>query len=287
MRRVLRQTSHMVIQTVAAFAFGAIVLIGCTTAAEIPQASHQEPTTPAPDGSAVSPAPTSTGPSDVIHEPAPALTTTPHPTTTSSVAETWQREVVQVMVRSRDSWGARPPSVELTPHEIDTITIHHTGRSQDETPMDERLRRWQDYHQSIGFGDIAYHLIIAADGTVYEGRDYRSVGATRTSYDPSGHLLPVLDGMFDEQWDNPNDDDDVPDGADVLSDAQLASLVDVLVWGSVSFGIDPASISGHRDHAATACPGSVVHELIHSGTLARLVQERIAAVDIELTITSE
>ncbi|GAF99377.1 unnamed protein product, partial [marine sediment metagenome] len=33
--------------------------------------------------------------------------------------------------------------------------------------------------------------------------------------------------------------------------------------------------------------GSVVHELIHSGTLARLVQERIAAVDIELTITSE
>jgi hypothetical protein len=277
----------MVTRSVATFAFAAIILIGCSGRGEVQQAPTLEPTAVAPEVSVVSPGSTSLGSPDVVYDPAPALTTTTDASATSAVAESRQRELVKVFVHSRESWGARPPSLELTPHEIDTITIHHTGRPHDDTPMDERLRRWQDYHQSIGFGDIAYHFIIAADGTVYEGRDYRLVGATRTSYDPSGHLLPALDGMFDERWDNPNDDDDVPDGADVLSDAQLASLVDVLAWGSVSFGIDPASIGGHRDHAATACPGSVVHELIHSGTLARLVRERISSVDVELSITTK
>ncbi len=55
--------------------------------------------------------------------------------------------------------------------------------------MEEKLQRWQNYHQSIGFGDIAYHMIIAADGTIYEGRDYNAVGSTPL-YDPPG--LPFL-----------------------------------------------------------------------------------------------
>ena len=152
--------------------------------------------------------------------------------------------------------------------------------------MEEKLQRWQNYHQSIGFGDIAYHMIIASDGTIYEGRDYNVVGSTRTSYDPTGHFLPTLDGMFDEFWDNPNDDDDVPDGADELSDAQVAALVDLLAWASVEFGVHPTELTGHRDHAATACPGSVVHEMLQSGELGRLVSERIEAIDIELVYVS-
>ena len=148
--------------------------------------------------------------------------------------------------------------------------------------MQEKLQRWQSYHQSVGFGDIAYHMIVAADGTIYEGREYEFVGSTRTSYDPTGHFLPTLDGMFDEYWDNPNDDDDLPDGADVLSDAQLAALVDLLAWASVEFGVDPREFTGHRDHAATACPGSVVHDMLQSGEIADLVRQRLADVDIEL-----
>ncbi|MEN8234408.1 MAG: hypothetical protein ABFR89_05740, partial [Actinomycetota bacterium] len=100
-------------------------------------------------------------------------------------------------------------------------------------------------------------------------------------------FLPALDGMFDEFWDSPDDGDDLPDGADEFTDAQLNGLVDLLAWASVEFGVDPADITGHRDHAATACPGSVVYALIESGEIARLVAERIEAVDFELTYVQE
>lgn len=153
--------------------------------------------------------------------------------------------------------------------------------------MEEKLQRWQNYHQSIGFGDIAYHMVIAADGAIYEGRDYQFVGATRTSYDPSGHFLPTLDGMFDEYWDNPNDDDDQPDGADDLSPQQLAALVDLLAWASVQFGVDPSEFTGHRDHAATACPGSIVQDMIESGQIEQLVRDRLSDVDIEVLYVTD
>ena len=187
-----------------------------------------------------------------------------------------------IEVRSRASWGANEPDADLSDHTVETITVHHTARPHDDTPMEEKLQRWQNYHQSIGFGDIAYHMIIGADGTIYQGREYDYVGSTRTSYDPTGHFLPSLDGMFDELWDSPNDDDTEPDGADRLSEAQLGSLIDLLAWAAIETGVDPAEITGHRDHAATVCPGSVVYGLIQSGEISDMVQQRIDAFDIEL-----
>jgi len=203
-------------------------------------------------------------------------------TTTSSTSTLPEREVVTIEVRSRASWGANDPDADLSSHSIDRITVHHTARPHDDTPMEEKLQRWQAYHQSIGFGDIAYHMVIGADGTIYQGREYDYVGSTRTSYDPTGHFLPSLDGMFDELWDSPNDDDDEPDGADELSAEQLGSLLDLLAWASIEFGIDPIEIAGHRDYVATACPGTVVHEMLQSGEIAERVAERIAATDFEL-----
>ncbi|MCL1588548.1 MAG: peptidoglycan recognition protein family protein, partial [Actinomycetia bacterium] len=204
------------------------------------------------------------------------------PSSTTSTTTLPEREAVTIEVRSRGSWGASEPDADLTAHSIDRITVHHTARPHDDTPMEEKLQRWQNYHQSIGFGDIAYHMVIGADGTIYQGRDFDYVGATRTSYDPAGHFLPSLDGMFDELWDSPNDDDDEPDGADELSAAQLGSLLDLLAWASVEFGIPPAEIAGHRDYAATACPGTVVHEMLQSGEIAERVAERIDTSDFDL-----
>jgi hypothetical protein len=189
---------------------------------------------------------------------------------------------VQLEVRSRESWGAAPPDSELRAHEIGSIILHHTVTSLPDSTVDERMRMWQEYHQALGFGDLAYHFVVGSDGRIYEGRDLRYAGATRTAYDPTGHLLVALDGMFDELWDSPDDDDDLPDGADELTDAQLHALIDLLAWASVEYGVDPSDITGHRDHAATACPGSIVYDLIQSGEIARRVEERIANVDIEL-----
>ena len=209
-------------------------------------------------------------------------TTTVEATPTSSSPNLSEREVVMIEVRSRESWGAKEADATLDEHEIGLLTVHHTARPHDDTPMEEKLQGWQNSHRSIGFGDIAYHMVIGADGTIYQGREYDYVGSTRTSYDPTGHFLPALDGMFDELWDSPTDDDDEPDGADELSAEQLGSLLDLLAWASVSFGVDPGEIAGHRDYAATVCPGTVVHEMLQSGEIADLVQQRIDTSDFEL-----
>jgi hypothetical protein len=54
---------------------------------------------------------------------------------------------------------------------------------------------------------------------------------------------------------------------DVPTQAQLDSLVTVLAWASEEFGVSPGTISGHRDHAATACPGGNLYPYIASGDL--------------------
>ena len=157
----------------------------------------------------------------------------------------------------RSAWGAKPadPS-QMRTHTISTMTVHHAG-DQTTTTGPERFRAWQDLHQGRGWGDLAYHYIIGVDGTIYEGRAVDYAGDTGTNYDPTGHFLVVVEGNFEH---------------DVPTQAQLDSLVQVLAWASTAFDVAPATISGHRDHATTACPGGNLYPYIASGDLARDVE---------------
>jgi hypothetical protein len=240
------------------------------------------------------------GPGDVaVPDPLPTSTTTvvvqsAQPTTSATTTTTTTiapatttvvvPEVAQLRVVARSDWGAADVSGELVVHDVDKITLHHTADSHDENTPDHRLRHWQEFHQSVGFADIAYHIIIGSDGTIFEGRDFGAVGDTRTSYDPTGHFLISLDGMFDEFWDG-SDAGSAPDGADELSDVQRGALVDVLAWASMEYDIDPAEIAGHRDYVATACPGSVVYAMLTSGELVEMVRDRIDRGGIELAFS--
>ena len=161
---------------------------------------------------------------------------------------------------SRSAWGARPADLtKMSPHTIEFMTVHHAGLQSTVTgPL--RFRSWQDLHQGRGWGDLAYHYIIGIDGTVYEGRDLRYAGDTATEYDPTGHFLVVVEGNF--EIDHP-------------TQAQLDSLVRVLAWASATFDVAPATISGHRDHASTSCPGGNLYPYIASGDLQRDVEDLI------------
>jgi hypothetical protein len=152
----------------------------------------------------------------------------------------------------REDWGAAPADTSrMTAHTIDTLTVHHAGdQSADTGPA--RYRSWQDFHMSRGWGDLAYHFIIGVDGTVYEARDTRYEGDTGTNYDPEGHFLVVVEGNFE---------------IDVPTQPQLESLVTVLAWAATEFDVSPSTIGGHRDHAATVCPGGNLYPYIASGDL--------------------
>lgn len=175
-----------------------------------------------------------------------------------------------VDVVARESWGAAPPVIaEMVPHVIEQITVHHAGTYSDHTSP-ARIRVWQDGHMiGQGWPDLAYHLVIGVDGTVYEGRDPAYRGDTNTSYDTTGHLLVMLDGNFEVQR---------------PTAAQWETLVAVLAWASERYGVSPDTISGHRDHAATLCPGRHLEDRIHSGELAADVRRLIESGGVDLIL---
>ncbi len=173
-----------------------------------------------------------------------------------------------VSVVPREDWGAREAQTNrMIPHTIERLTVHHAG-TQSGTTGPPQIRGWQNWHMSgQGWPDLAYHLVIGIDGTVYEGRDPAYRGDTGTTYDTTGHFLVVVEGNFDV---------DRPTGA------QLESLAGVLAWAAEHYGVSPSTISGHGDHAATACPGAHLEDRIHSGALADEVQDLIDTGGVDL-----
>ena len=140
----------------------------------------------------------------------------------------------------------------MVPHTITRLTVHHAGDQMGVTGPSQ-FRGWQNWHMSgQGWPDLAYHVVIGVDGTVYEGRDPAYRGDTGTTYDTTGHFLVVVEGNFE---------------VEKPTTAQLDSLVKVLAWASEHYNVSPTTIAGHGDYAATLCPGRYLETRIHSGQL--------------------
>ncbi len=164
----------------------------------------------------------------------------------------------------RAAWGAQPVSGVFTPHVIKRLTVHHSAvalPSNRKAP--QHLRAYQQDHQSEGSPDIAYHVAVDRRGNVYQLRPPWAVGDTRTSYDPTGHFLVLCVGNLQTQ---------------TLPATQLDATINVLAWASARFGVVPRTITGHRDHAATSCPGNALYRYIADGTIRRRVARRVGNV---------
>jgi hypothetical protein len=162
----------------------------------------------------------------------------------------------------REGWGARNAETSrMESHQITQLTIHHAG-TQQSTIGPPRYRGWQNWHMDgQDWPDIAYHVIIGVDGTIYEARDPSYRGDTGTSYDTTGHFLVVVEGNFE---------------VDRPTSSQWESLAGVLAWAAEHYGVSTDTIRGHLDYAATVCPGRYLEERITSGELQGAVDDLIA-----------
>lgn len=146
----------------------------------------------------------------------------------------------------RDAWGAQAPRPGGRAHTISQLTVHHSAvfLAAGDDPT-EHLRNYQAMHMgSSGWIDIAYHVAVDRMGTAYELRSTDIAGDTSTAYDPAGHFLVLAIGNFEEQ---------------APSEAQLDGVARVLRWGADTFGVPLSTLTGHRDHVATACPGDALY----------------------------
>jgi hypothetical protein len=144
----------------------------------------------------------------------------------------------------RHEWNAQPPGSGLSPHRISRITLHHTGPPPwygvPHSPA--YLRNIQSFHMGPErrWPDIAYHLLIDLDGAVWEGRSLTVAGDTATAYDPAGHALVAVLGDYSLQHPNP---------------AQRDAIAATVRWLVHTYELSAETLHGHRDYAATACPG--------------------------------
>lgn len=175
-------------------------------------------------------------------------------------------------VISRAGWGAREPVGAFVSHAVSRLTVHHTAvTASDVSGAPARVRGYQRYHQvDKGWPDIAYHFIVDRGGNVYQGRPYEVRGDTATNYDPSGHYLPCLDGHYDNQ---------------TPTDAQLSALSGLLAWAAARYGVDPATIAGHRDWASTTCPGANMYARL--GDVQKAVGAALAAGGCSVAIMGD
>lgn len=169
----------------------------------------------------------------------------------------------------RARWGANEnaPSVDcVTPAyatRLDRFVVHHTAGTNSYLAADSPgiIRAIQRYHvDGRGWCDIGYNVLVDKYGQVFEGRR-GGIEKLVVGVHASGHNTGTV-------------------GVSVLGNYSLVApteeamnaLVHVIGWKSYIHGLDPAASSmkdgtlfpnviGHRDVAATACPGAIWNRL--------------------------
>lgn len=159
-------------------------------------------------------------------------------------------------IMSRIEWGAKDHLPGAKPHVIDRITIHHTGvLSAPARSLKDKLVGLQTFSQRVdklasgkekpAWPDIPYHYYIDIHGMIGEGREWFFAGDTNTEYDPTGHLLIVVEGEF---------------GQEKPTAAQLKSLTDLTTWCAFKWRVPSDKIQTHKDYSQqTECPGTALY----------------------------
>ncbi|MGH7638738.1 MAG: peptidoglycan recognition protein family protein [Gemmatimonadaceae bacterium] len=168
------------------------------------------------------------------------------------------REVI-----ASDSAGGAALRLRI-PHRITHVTLHHTGSAEPLRPDEDpaaKLRGLQSWGANArNWWDVPYHFLIDLQGRVYEGRDWRYMGETNTTYDPSGHFLISVIGNYGRQESTP---------------AQIQAIADLMAWAIDRFDLPLDRIGGHYNYAETSCPGQHLRKYLEDGTFRRMVAERV------------
>jgi N-acetylmuramoyl-L-alanine amidase len=145
---------------------------------------------------------------------------------------------------------------------INRIIWHCSATREGQDIKVEDIRRW--HVQDRGWSDIGYHYVIELDGTVRTGRPLDRMGAHVAGHNRDTVGVCYIGGL---------------DGAmrpkDTRTEAQKAALYQLT---AELIGRFPgATVHGHNEYAAKACPCFDAHQdwLNHTLTLA-IAREEIA-----------
>ena len=122
---------------------------------------------------------------------------------------------------------------------IDTIIIHCSATAEGKSFTVADIDRW---HRQRGFAQIGYHYVIYLDGSIHKGRPIELVGAHCQGHNTHSIGICYIGGLAK--------DNKTP--KDTRTPEQKAALLKLLKELKSEF--PTATIRGHRDFAAKACP---------------------------------
>ncbi len=134
---------------------------------------------------------------------------------------------------------------------IDAVHMHHTWRPNHSQYRGERSIEgmWRYHTQENGWSDIAQHISIAPDGTIWTGRDWNAQPVSARGYNGtrvSGPFMFEIIGDFDG-------------GCDPFEGAQREAVVGVIASVQERFGLAPETLRFHNFMTdQKTCPGSAI-----------------------------
>ena len=134
---------------------------------------------------------------------------------------------------------------------IDAVHMHHTWRPNHSQYQGERSIEgmWRYHTQENGWSDIAQHISIAPDGTIWTGRDWNAQPVSARGYNGtrvSGPFMFEIIGDFDR-------------GCDPFEGAQREAVIGVIASVQKKFGLALESLRFHNFMTdQKTCPGSAI-----------------------------
>ena len=163
--------------------------------------------------------------------------------------------------------GLPDPDYERLENKVHNIIVHHSAGSNIDTNYTGIVRNIYIYHTEIrGWSDIGYNYLIAADGTVFKGRDpanleQDNVRGAHFCASNSGTMGICIMGTY----------------TDILPTSESrVSLISLVNWKLGKDSLNPMGtyphvlnatlpvIAGHRDGCSTECPGELLYHLLDS-----------------------
>lgn len=121
---------------------------------------------------------------------------------------------------------------------INEIIVHCTATQDGKNIKVEDINRW---HKERGWNMIGYHYVVYLDGTIHQGRSEDQIGAHCLKHNTNSIGVVYVGGL---------DANGKP--KDTRTEAQKQGLRKLLT--ELKRKYPNATIHGHRDFAAKACP---------------------------------